>query len=312
MTPLKPETPASSPSPRDARRDGCIVCGTDFSACSAEAANAAAAVAMRLKQPLLLVHSMAETFREELPDEARDSLMPLMHERLSAEAERLRTLGATVEKMILDGLPDDGVATFVRGCGARLLIVGTTEHEIVERCLTGNVAEVLAESSPVPTLVVRSAAPFEAWARGGRALRVLVAADLDPASDAAIRWVNELRQLGPCDVTVAHVARGSGEEERSLHEAEMKEKVTALLGRENVAIRVVLGTGRVHTGIIAVAGDTGADLLVIGTHQRHGVERLLHLSVSRAILRHSPVSVACVPSPFEAAVPVPAEPNASS
>lgn len=305
MTPLKTENPLAGRNPSRMRRDGCIVCGTDFSAHSTEAANAALAVAMPLKQPLLLVHSMAETFREELPASARDSLIPLMHERLCADAERLRALGANVETAILNGLPDDGVAAFVRDCRGALLVVGKTVHEIVERCLTGNVAEVLAESSPLPTLVVHSAVPFEAWSRGVRPLRVLVAADLDPAADAAIRWVNELRRMGPCEVTVAHVVRGSGAEERRLHEAEMKEKATALLGGENVAIRVMRGAVRVHRRIVALAGETRADLLVIGTHQRHGIERLLHPSVSRAILRRSPVSVACVPSPLDAALPVP-------
>lgn len=312
MTPLKPASPTASPSPRGTRRVGCIVCGTDFSSYSAEAANAAAALAMRLKQPLLLVHSMAETFREELPEAERDSLIPLMRERLSAEAERLRTLGAGVETVILGGLPDDGMAAFVRGCGAGLLIVGTTDHEIVDRCLTGNVAEVLAESSPVPTLVVRSAGSIEAWARGGRPLRVLVGADVAPESEEVIRWVNELSRIGPCEITVAHVVRDSGAKERSLDEAEMKEKIGALLGRQKAEIRMVRGGGRVHRRIIDLARDTRTDLLVVGTHQRHGIERLLHLSISRAILRHSPVSVACVPLPVEAALAGPAELIASS
>ena len=307
MTLLKPDIPLAGPSPRGARGDGCIVCGTDFSARSAEAANAALAVAMRLKQPLVLVHSMAETFREELPAGARDSLIPLIQERLCAEAERLRALGASVETRVLRGLPDDGMAAFERGCGAGLLIVGKTEHEMVARCLTGNVAEVLAESSPVPTLVVHSAAPFAEWARGGRSLRVLVAADLVRESGAVIRWVNELRRIAPCDATVAHVIRGPGEGERDLIEAEMKESVGALWGGENTAIRVLLGTVRVHHRIIAAAREARADLLVIGTHQRHGVERWLHPSVSRAVLRHSPLSVVCVPSSVEAAPPVPAE-----
>ena len=197
MTPVKP-------------KGRCVVCGTDFSAYSAEAASVAAAVAMRLGQPLLLVHSMAETFREELPDAARDSLMPLLGERLSAEGARLRMLGANVETVLLRGLPDDGIAAFIRDCGAGLLVVGKSEHEVMARCLTGNVAEVLAESSPVPTLVVHSAVPFVTWARGGRPLRVLVAADLVRESGAAIRWVNELRRIGPCDATVAQVIRGAG------------------------------------------------------------------------------------------------------
>lgn len=81
----------------------------------------------------------------------------------------------------------------------------------------------------------------------------------------------------------------------------MKENVGALLGSENATIRVLPGTVRVHHQIIAAAREARAELLIIGTHQRHGVGRVLHPSVSRAVLRHSPLSVACVPSPVEAA-----------
>ncbi|MGZ5552971.1 MAG: universal stress protein, partial [Chthoniobacterales bacterium] len=48
--------------------------------------------------------------------------------------------------------------------------------------------------------------------------------------------------------------------------------------------------------------DIGADLLVLGTHQRHGMERFRLGSVSRAVLNDSLVSVAVVPMPRRAAV----------
>jgi hypothetical protein len=66
-----------------------------------------------------------------------------------------------------------------------------------DRWTLGSVSEEISEAAPVPTLTVRSAKPFEAWARGERALRVFVAADFSPSSEAALHWVSKLREIGP-------------------------------------------------------------------------------------------------------------------
>jgi hypothetical protein len=51
----------------------------------------------------------------------------------------------------------------------------------------GSVAEHLAVRSPIPALVVRSAVPFEAWARGERRLKILAAFDFTGTAEAALR-----------------------------------------------------------------------------------------------------------------------------
>jgi nucleotide-binding universal stress UspA family protein len=47
--------------------------------------------------------------------------------------------------------------------------------------------------------------------------------------------------------------------------------------------------------ILQCAAQFNATLIVIGTHQRHGLDRLLMGSVSENILRHSPVPVLIIP-----------------
>jgi nucleotide-binding universal stress UspA family protein len=59
----------------------------------------------------------------------------------------------------------------------------------------------------------------------------------------------------------------------------------------------------VDVHLVDLARAAQADLLVVGTHQRHGLERWTKGSVSRGVLRHAPMSVACVPT---SAVPAPA------
>jgi nucleotide-binding universal stress UspA family protein len=177
----------------------------------------------------------------------------------------------------------------------------------------GSVSESLAESVAAPTLVVRSAAPFEAWTRGERSLKVLVASDFTSVSEAAIHWAGDLRRLGPCSIVVAQLDRPQEEckrlgfsrrmsfhenpaEVQRLLERDLQEKVRVWLGGENVRVVVEPVVDRPDVRLIELAAEVQADLIVVGTHQRRRLGRVGRVSVSRGILRHAPVSVACVPA----------------
>lgn len=174
----------------------------------------------------------------------------------------------------------------------------------------------------MPTLVVRDAAPFEAWARGERALKVFVGADFTASSDAALRWVAELRQLGPVEIVAGYVdwppeeaarlgvsgplgLRGNPPAMQGVLERDLHEKVARILGSENVRVTVRGNWGRADMPLVEMAIEAQADLVVIGTHQWHGLDRLRHGSISRGVLHHAPMSVACVPVPATAPMAVP-------
>jgi nucleotide-binding universal stress UspA family protein len=318
---LRPENrlEAVRPSPDHARKPApfgasCILCGTDFSPSAAQAIDAAAALAIRQRETLLIVHSMAETFREQLPTNIRDALIPTIEDRLHAEGERARRLGASVEVAVLPGWPDEGINERAFRCQARLIVFGYPELGALNRWLRGSVAEVIAESSGVPTLVVHSSTPFEKWIREDRPLRIVVATDSTKTSESALRWVAEWSTIQPCEITVGYIDH-SGKPPAGLEtedaadmtlgasDSELFERTRQFLG-DGPTIRVVPGSAHVDDDLIQLAGETHADLLVVGTHQRHGFERAWHRSVSRGILRHAPISVACVP-------PVPASTNAA-
>ena len=278
--------------PKSDSLTGRIVCGTDFSPLAAEAANAAAAMTMRLKQPLLLVPAPPENLHDELSERARDWLSALVREKLSAEAARLRLLGATVEERMLDGLSDESMAEFLRNCGSALVILGATERELVKRCLVGDAADALAEWSPISTLLVRAAVPFQEWARGERPLRVLVACDPAKSSEVALGCVRELRRVAPCEVTVGYALDDFTERDFDLP---VKEKIGALLGDENVGLLVMHGAFDVHRRMLELAQETQPDLLVVGAPQHHDFTFWPHLSVARTVLRHFPLNVICAP-----------------
>jgi nucleotide-binding universal stress UspA family protein len=259
-------------------------------------------MATRLGVPLRLVHASV------IPHS------PLTKEHLHTEAQRLRDAGAELTAEVIEGDADQVLVQAAQQHAARLLVVSSLGRSTPARWLLGSVAERTAESAPVPTLVVRDAAPFEAWARGERALKVFVGADFSASSEAALRWVAELREAGAVEVIVGFVdwppeeaarlgvsgplgLQGNPPAMQSVLERDLQEKATRLLGRENVRILVRGNWGRADVPLAMMAIEAQADLIVVGTHQWQGLDRLRHGSVSRGVLHHAPMNVACVPTP---------------
>lgn len=70
-------------------------------------------------------------------------------------AARLRGLGTEVEIKLLPGSVFDELVTAAVDCKGRAMVVGAVGHGLARRLLVGSVAEQTAETSPIPTLVVR-------------------------------------------------------------------------------------------------------------------------------------------------------------
>ncbi len=66
---------------------------------------------------------------------------------------------------------------------------------------------------------------------------------------------------------------------------------------EGLAARSALRTGVPYEEIVALAGDERADLIVIGTHGRGGIDRALLGSVADRVVRLAPCPVLTVRAP---------------
>jgi len=287
-----------------------VICGTDFSEPAAQAANVAAALAKRLRAPLLLVHGIDE--RGEIPAHHWPRLIAEDRPRLTSEADRLRASGANVEERLVGGVPEDGVARCAEKADAQMIVVAASGNGAVGRWLMGSISERIAETAWVPTLVVREAAVLEAWLRDECPLQIFVGADFTPTSEAALRWVQELTKIAPCEVTVGYVDRAADErgaeamrlppgaprapEMQEMLSHDLREKARALYGQHELHVHVLPAADRVDLRLLELAREAKADLIVIGTHQWHGLSRLRHTSVSRRILHGAKVNVACVPA----------------
>ena len=297
------------------RLESPIICGTDFSSTALEAADIAAAFAERLKTKLIVVHvSAMHEIGAADPAFAR-KVDAREQARLEKETARLRKDGTEVESRFRSGPAFEELVNAAFDSNARLIVVGAVGHGLPHRLLVGSVAERTAETSSVPTLVVRPGGNLMAWLEGKHTLRVLLGHDFSAAADEAMRWIAEIQKLGPCDINVVHTywppdaanrfgykgAVRFGDNPKELHaplERELKERVCKFIPADAVTLTVQSAWGTLESCLYEISHEQKADLVVVGTHQRAGLGRVRFGSVSRAVLHHAKVSVAVIP-PFK-------------
>jgi universal stress protein A len=135
--------------------------------------------------------------------------------------------------------------------------------------------------------------------------RILAPIDFSPSSRAALQYAIFLAGKHGAELEVLHVAEppgyvgpdalallpvGSVQPSFDQTKAEVQREVEGLLAKagdrpKTVAVRV--DNGEPSDVILRLAGDGGADLIVMGTHGRTGLSRLLIGSVAEAVLRRS-------------------------
>lgn len=279
-----------------------ILCATDFSPHANDAAAVAAKLALRRTEKLRLVHATGTIV---------DAALATVRQRLEVETLRLRESGAEIEPLLLEGgNAPDALLEHIRTNPPALVVVGSGVKGPIDRWALGSFSERLAESSPVPTLVVRNPSVFETWDWTKDRLRVLLALDLNTTSDVVLRWAKEFQLAGPCDLISCHVNRRMPTVEeaevapgrpvnppalQSRLERELHKKVRDQIGDDASAVVVKPYYGDPGPCIVEIAAEVKAQLIAVGTHQRHGLGRLAQFSVSRELLHQSGMNVVCVP-----------------
>ncbi len=140
------------------------------------------------------------------------------------------------------------------------------------------------------------------------ARRLLIAVDLARTNDAFLATVADLIRNLPAEATLLHVCNIAeyvgvqGETGMAFDQyldgirARLQTVVARLLP-EGMPVRVeVLPGDAIADTILQAAQEWNVDMIVVGTHGRRGLSRLVLGSVAEAVLRRSTVPVVVVPT----------------
>jgi nucleotide-binding universal stress UspA family protein len=301
-----------------------ILCATDFSESASKAATAAAGLAQRLGAEVQLVHVArlpgAAPALPGMPFKLAHQELDRRRYLLHWEAQRLRSLGCEVSEVVIEGLPDEELLAHSEKVGAELVVLGPRGARGAVAGTLGSLAARMVKGSKVPVLVVRDERSIGAWCDGGAPLNVLVGVDSSRAAEVALAWTAKLARAGKLDVTAGHVYSPSelglrrefgGKLDAKLDAEYVQATLASELGRriDKVAhdlrprMRMLAGWGRVSQHLLDIASSAHAELLVIGTHRRVGLERLRRGSVSLDIVAHAAINVLTVPIEAVASAP---------
>lgn len=230
--------------------------------------------------------------------------------RMETLPERLQDLlgmdQSGFQSFVERGEPGHGIVERARRFPADLVVVGSHNRKGIERWLLGSVAEYVVRHAHCPVLVARP----QLGPDGG----VLAACDLEAMTGSVLRWAKGMAwsraqsvqavhtmQFGMGDVAAATMTFFAG----APPAAPDKETVTAMrevsagaLSAEMTAAGVngdaEILVGPTVTTILDYAKEKNSSMIVLGTHGRTGIGRLLLGSVAEDIVRRAECSVLVV------------------
>ncbi|MDO8485937.1 MAG: universal stress protein [Candidatus Limnocylindrales bacterium] len=227
-------------------------------------------------------------------------------ERTVQEARgRLVRPGLSVEAIVLRGRPATAIVDRARDMRADLIVLGSRGHGTIETMLLGSVSAEVVDHAPTPVLVSRdrqikrvmlawdgsscasrAADLLRTWSIfAGSSVRVVSVADIE------VPWWIGFPEPGSPGLMPIYLE--AADASRRQHD-QLAREMTAQLQAAGLSAEADRRAGDAATEILAAARASNAELIVMGTHGRTGLKRLVLGSVARNILQHATCSVLIV------------------
>lgn len=242
-----------------------------------------------------------------------DGMRQSASEAVQAIGHRLRSSGWNATTRVLLGDPKAMVVDHAAEIGADLIVLGAHDATGLNHFLPGSVANAVVRFAPCSVEIVRG---------DGQARRVMFATDGSDYSEAAARsiaarpWPRDA-EFRIFSVVELHVPLFQAPYPPYLNPHAMEDLRAEAMRRAeqavNTAEQVITDAGLHESATVAVpvatpqelilkeAAEWGADLIVLGSHGRRGLNRFLLGSVSEAVASHAPCSVEVIRQPRKAA-----------
>ncbi len=282
-----------------------IVAGVDDSPEGIHAANLALTVAGAAGVACHLVHgapsAWAAASAPELPldvEALNEAVVSAARSRLLDALEPVVTVDALSNLDVRLGSAAMALKEAVTELGAGLVVLGGKHHPGITRWFGGSTVHNVVRTTDVPVLVAKGDA--------GGIRRVLVAVDVSYAAAPTIEEARKFADLYRADLEVFHAVEPlpvlatlpvalEDPEYRRLAEAEFHHVADTVLG-DYPASRLI-AHGEPSEAVTRRVTDWSADLLVVGSHGKGWVNRLLVGSTTERMLNSLPTNLLVVRIP---------------
>jgi nucleotide-binding universal stress UspA family protein len=268
---------------------------TDLSKCSMAAFRVARSLA-RAATRLVVVHVMEESLV------ASEGYLASLNEQLRQLDGPDRS--ATVEFHLKEGHAAVEILRMADEIGADLIVMGTHGRTGLRRLLAGSVATTVVRGAHCPVLALRTQASPPA---AGEIRVILHPTDFSEGCEPALRVSRSLARDHDARLVILHVASVAVQADGTVWERvdpryfrdalkNLRQRLGDLDSKCSVETRLTRGIA--HEEILREAGELGCDLIVMGTHGRTGLGRLLLGSVAESVLQKADCQVMVVRAPL--------------
>ncbi|WP_276256113.1 universal stress protein [Halomontanus rarus] len=216
--------------------------------------------------------------------------------------EWVRAEGVAVVDAVRSGDPLEEIPDYAREEGIDAIVMGTHGRTGIGRFVLGSVTEHVVRTAAIPVLVVRGDDDVRTTLPSETVVVPIddsehAEAALEEGIEVAMQFDATLHVLSVVDVSPIGLEPQVDLQVNRLEEGAQRviddaaERATAR-GVDDVVSSMSFGS--IHRGITSYAVDNDADLLVMGTHGRSGLDRYLLGSVTERVLRTAPAPVLTV------------------
>lgn len=254
----------------------------------------------------LPVQLLFESLREEDEEfnEWRSKVERRVSDRFVAVRNELQHAGIKFDGVILKGIPSDKIREFSRLRKADIIVMGKQGHGLLESVMVGSETIKVLKTSHIPVLAVK---------RHGSEIKftnIIVPIDLADDNETALNYALDLAGTTGASITAVYALRldmyaqdmpaGALDIVIKQSEKELRQRADRIKSKyestRGTQVKGEIKTEVIHglspaISIANYASRNDADLIVINTHARTGIKRLVLGSVTERIIPESPCSV---------------------
>ena len=222
-------------------------------------------------------------------------------EQITAVAvERLGSIGIPTEVTIMRGNPKDSIVFASRKWATDLILIRANNRADFRNWMAGSVAKSVFQSAPCSVEIVRV---VEKAYSSRDTFRLLLATDGSTATVNASLVVADTNWPKSTEVKVVSVVNPVtySLEEIGLKRDKATDRAHQAIGQalqtlKNAPLKITgeVIAARIARGIVDRARSWGADLIVLGTHDRRGLKRVFVNSISATVAKRAHCSVRVV------------------